>query len=128
VRRFHVPAALLLLGYLAGCAAPPPEPARDPRINLTSSLRELRADLPIVTRDKGGSLHVSVTVHNLSARDVSITSRMEWRDSAGQPIRTTLRGNRRLAVPREGEITIDETAIGPAAVDFQMFLDNGTEG
>lgn len=108
---------------LVGCVAPTNVAQSDPRVEFTSNLRDLWAAPPVVTRESDGTLEIAVIVHNPTANDVPILSHIDWYDASGRPIPTSLRGNRRLVVPREGETAVDETAISPAALSFRLFLD-----
>ena len=118
------PVAVVLIACLAGCAPTMPVAPPDMRVHLTSALRGIWSEPPIFTRETDGTLRVSVIVHNPTTSDVPILTHIDWYDISGRPLPTSLRGNRRLAIPREGEVAVDEISLNPAASNFRLFLDS----
>lgn len=107
---------VLAVAALVTACTPPPL-LGDPRVVLTPDANVL-ADAPIVV--EGALLSVSVRLVNPSNRDRPVIETTDWKDAAGQPIRTLLSAPQRLTVPRYGDAEILAVAPTPNAVQFRI--------
>lgn len=117
--------ATIILGasaILPACAGPAPPPP-DQRVHLASSLAALWAEAPVFSADAAGTRSLALVLHNPTGEDIPIVYHVDWYDAFDRPIATALTGERRSAVPREGQAVIDITATGATPSAFRLFLD-----
>lgn len=101
---------------MAACTTAPIA-SGDPRVSVTPDARVFAEDLIVV---EGSPLRVSVRLVNTSGIDRPVIETTDWRNAAGQPIRSLMSAPQRLTVPRHGDAAISKIAPNADAVQFRI--------